>query len=577
LNHYRWNTLPIVPAEHPPITPALPPLICQLLYNRGITEPSQAELFISADKRLSFDPELLPDIHPAIARIYRALLSAEKIAVYGDFDTDGITGAALLTQGLEALGGQVRVYIPHRLKEGHGLNNSALEHLQKQGISLVVTVDCGVTGVSQVKKANQKGLDIVISDHHTPLDELPPAVAVIDPKRADSRYPFRELSGVGVAFKLLQALYQGMGREKQLDRFLDLVALGTVADMMPMLGENRYLVRQGLMLLNTSPRVGIKAMTELARLGSGSLCAEDISWILAPRLNAAGRLENAMHSYRLLTTDQPEEAYELAQELEVKNSQRQRLTTTAVAKARQQILDKGVSPLLVTTDREYLGGILGLVAGKLTEEFYRPSIAIKIGDNYCYGSCRSIPEFDIIQAISQCHSLLSQFGGHAKAAGFSLPTQNLACFQEQLGRLAATRLADLELCPRLDIDAQVMLDELNGDTFRAIQMLAPFGQGNPLPTFLSRSVLVADGSLMGNNGNHLRLKLKQGDLTWDAVAFGMGDRLPGMHSVIDIVYNLEMNKWEGEERLRLNILDLKLTSLKGQLRCQTNRWLSPSL
>ena len=565
MNHYRWNILPIVPAEHPIITLALPPLICQLLYNRGITELSQVELFITADERLSFDPELLPDMHPAIARIYRALLSAENIAVYGDFDTDGITGAALLTQGLDALGGRVIVYIPHRLKEGHGLNTSALEHLQQQSISLVITVDCGVTGISQVKKANKKGLDIVITDHHTPLDELPPAIAVIDPKRADSKYPFSELSGVGVAFKLLQALYQGMGKEKQLDKFLDLVALGTVADMMPMLGENRYLVKQGLMLLNTAPRAGIKAMAELARLSIGNLYAEDISWILAPRLNAAGRLENAMESYKLLTTDQPEEAYELARSLEEKNSQRQRLTTTALVKARQQILAKGVSPLLITSDRDYLGGILGLVAGKLAQEFYRPSIAIKIGDNYSYGSCRSIPEFNIIQAINQCHSLLSRFGGHSQAAGFSLPTQNLACFEQQLGQLAATQLAGLELRPRLDIDTEVTLDELTGDTFQAIQMLAPFGKGNPLPTFLSRSVMVADYSLMGNNGNHLRLKLEQGDITWDAVAFGMGNRLSGMHSTIDIVYNLELNKWGGEERLRLNILDLavKKTSLKG--------------
>ncbi len=560
MNRYRWNLLPPVPAEYSANTTGLSPLIARLLYNRGVTGPSQVELFLAADERLSGDPGLLPDMHQAVARIYRALLSAESIAVYGDFDADGVTGTALLVQGLAALGARVVPYIPHRLKEGHGLNTTALEHLQRQGIGLVITVDCGVTGLAQVKQAKKKGLDIVITDHHVTLDELPPAVAVVNPRRSDSNYAFSELAGVGVAFKLLQALYQGMGREERLDGFLDLVALGTVADLMPLVGENRYLVKRGLRVLSSTPRAGIREMMALAGLGVDSLDAEDISWVLAPRLNAAGRLEHAMTSYELLVTGLPQEARELAVWLEEKNTERQRLTTRALARAREQVLAKGISPLLLASDSGYPGGVIGLVAGRLAGEFYRPSVVIRIGDRFSAGSCRSIPEFNIIQAISQCHSLLSRFGGHSQAAGFTLPTSNIARLERHLSRLAATQLAGVDLRPRLDIDAEVMLGELAGSSFREIQGLAPFGRGNPLPTFLSRSVKVADCHIMGNNGEHLRLKLKQDGVTWDAVAFRLGSYLASVRSGIDIVYNLELDRWSGEDRLRLNILDLAATS-----------------
>ncbi|UCG54967.1 MAG: single-stranded-DNA-specific exonuclease RecJ [Dehalococcoidia bacterium] len=558
MKHYYWNLLPTIPAEYVAIAPEMPPLISQLLYNRGITEPSQAGLFLTPDESLSADPHLLSDIHPAIARIYQALFSAEKIAIYGDFDVDGITGTAVLTKGLEDLGACVTPYIPHRLQEGHGLNNSALDKLQNQGISLIITVDCGVTSISHTEKAIQMGLDIIITDHHTPLKELPPAIAVIDPKRIDSAYPFSELSGVGVAFKLLQALYHSTGKHERLEQLLDLVALGTVADMMPVLGENRYLVKQGLSLSRECPRLGIKKIAQSANIDIGSLSTEDISWIPAPRLNAAGRLENAMTSYKLLMTENPKEAKELALILEKKNAERQQLTHTALNKAREQILSRGISPLIIVRDFDYQEGILGLIAGKLSSEFYRPVIAIKIGDRFSSGSCRSIPEFNIIQAVSQCSSLLTHFGGHAQAAGFTLPTENLTSLEQHLYQLAHSELSGIDLRPRLDIDTEIMLDEIDENTFQSIRLMAPFGQGNPIPVFLSRSVEVADCRIMGNNGDHLRLKIKQGSNTWDAVAFGMGNRMPEIRASIDIVYNLEINKWGGAEKLRLNILDLSV-------------------
>ena len=555
MNHSRWNLLPPAPAQYLTDTSGLSPLVAQLLYNRGVTEPSRIRSFLTGDKCLSGNPSLLPDIHQATTRIYRALLSGEKIAIYGDFDVDGITGTALLVQGLSSLGGKVIPYIPHRLTEGYGLKTSTLESLQQQGISLVITVDCGITAIPEVKKAQRKGLDIVITDHHTPLPEIPPAVAAVDPKRPHSKYPFSELTGVGVAFKLLQALLKGMGKQEQADELMDLVALGTIADIASLLGENRYLVKQGLKLINADPRPGLRELIAQTNLTIGSIDSESVSWVLAPRLNAAGRLAHAMTSYKLLMTDSTQEARQLSIWLDKKNTERQKLTTTALNKAREQILAQGISSLLIAGDKDYPVGIAGLVAGRISDEFYRPTIVIKTGDRTSNGSCRSIPEFNIIQALNQCSSLLTQFGGHSQAAGFTLPTENLARFQQRLSQLAATHLEGVDLQPQLDIDAEVVLPDLAGDTFQIIQRLAPFGCGNPSPTFVSRRVEVVDCRTMGNNEDHLRLRLKQGDTIWNGVGFRLGEHLAEVSSPLDVVYNLEIDKWSGEERLRLNLLD----------------------
>ncbi len=297
-----------------------------------------------------------------------------------------------------------------------------------------------------------------------------------------------------------------------------------------------------------------------AGLNLGNIDAENVSWTIAPRLNAAGRLEHAMTSYKLLMTDSPREAYQLAMWLDQKNTERQKLTATTLVQAREQVLAQGISPLLVASDKDYLVGIVGLVASRLSEEFYRPAIVIKTGERVSSGSCRSIPEFNIIAALNQCSGLLSQFGGHSQAAGFTLPTKNLARLQATLLQLAATQLAGVDLRPHLDIDAEVTLPDLGGDTFRITQQLAPFGRGNPVPTFLSRKVEVINCRTMGNNGGHLRLKLRQGGCIWDGVGFRLGNYLAEVASSLDIVYNLEIDKWRGEERLRLNILDFAPTT-----------------
>jgi len=558
LNRSRWNLLPPAPAQYL-ATSGFPPLIAQLLYNRGLTEPSRLESFIAADKCLSGDPLLLPDMHQAVARIYRALLSGESIAIYGDFDVDGITATTLLVQGLSSLGAKVTPYIPHRLTEGYGLKTAALEKLRQQGISLVITVDCGITAPSEVKKAQRQGLDIIVTDHHTPLDTIPPAIAVVDPKLLNSKYPFPELAGVGVAFKLLQAVFQSVGKEKQSDELIDLVALGTVADMVPLLGENRYLVKQGLKLINATPRLGVREIIAQAGLNTGRVDTESISWVIAPRLNTAGRLEHALTSYQLLMSDSPQEAHDLSVWLEQKNAERQRLTTKALTKARKQILAEGISPLLMVGNEDYPPGIVGLVANRLSEEFYRPAIVVKTGKQTCTGSCRSIPEFNIIQALKQCSSLFFHFGGHAQAAGFTLPTKNLVRLKQILLQLASAELAGVDLRPHLDIDAEITLPGLGGDTFPLIQQLAPFGQSNPMPTFLSRRVEVVGCRTIGNNREHLKLTLRQGGTVWDGMAFRFGNSLTEASSPLDIVYKPEVDQWGGVERLRLNILDFALS------------------
>jgi single-stranded-DNA-specific exonuclease len=532
----------------------LSPLVAQLLYNRGI-KLEEIDPFFSADRRLEGNPFLLPDISRAVSRVYKAVLDREKIAVYGDFDVDGVTATVILVEGLSRLGAEVITYIPDRLNEGHGLKISAMEKLQAQGVNLVITVDCGVTDLVEVKKAREMGMDMIITDHHIPLGSLPRAIAVIDPKRKDSVYPYPDLAGAGVAFKLLQALFHKDSREKWLSRLMDLVVLATVTDLVTLVGENRYLVKAGLRELNNSSHVGIQEMVKLAGLRLGELDAEDISWVIGPRLNAAGRMDNASTSYQLLTTQSSEEARLLALELEEKNAERQKLTNEVLSRAKEKLAAKLNLPVLIDSDESYSIGVIGLVAGKLADEFYKPTIIISLGSELCQGSCRSIPEFDVTVALEECHSLLNTFGGHPLAAGFTVTRQNLAQLEERITKLAADQLGHLDLRPEIVIDADVPLSTLAGDTFNLIQKLSPFGRGNPQPTFLTRQVEAIECRNFGNQGEWLRLKLKQGNVTWQAVDFESRRTREEITSHIDIVYNLEKSRWNGEEVLGLNLRD----------------------
>ncbi len=557
MSHTHWNVLPA--AMQSSSIDGIHPLIIQILANRGISDPAQIELFLSNDRRFEADPLLLSDMPRAILRTNQALYSGEKIAIYGDFDADGITATAILTQGITALGGRVIPYIPKRSAEGYGLRTNALDKLQRQDVSLIITVDTGITAIKEVAHARQNGLDIIVTDHHLPLHELPPALAVIDPKRSDSKYPFTDLAGVGVAFKFLQALIPDKGpRQAIVNQSLDLVALGTVADMVPLHGENRYWVKSGLELLNRTQRIGLKELLRCANLQPGKLDAQSLSWTLGPRINAAGRIDNATTSYRLLITDNVQEASFLATELEKKNQERMKQTTELQNKALQALLATGVEqPLLLTGGEDYSSGVMGLVAGRLADKFYRPVILLKIGQELSRGSGRSIDEFNLMLALEACSDLLSNYGGHTRAAGFSIPTSNLEQFKQRISALAHENLDGLDLRPHIDIDAEVPLSTLIGDTFQKIQQLAPFGIGNPVPVFLSRRVEITEQHVMGSKSEHVRLKVKQDGASWDVVCFDFGQHCNELTRFVDIVYTIEMNRWNGTETLRLNLLDFE--------------------
>ena len=555
MNHKRWHILPPVPRGHPLDKCGLSPLITQVLFNRGLADASQVEPFLSVDKRLSPDPFLLPDMEIAVTRIYRAVLSGEKIAIYGDFDADGITSTAVLVQGLRAFNIEAVPYIPHRINEGHGLKIAAVEALHQQGVSLIISADCGITGVNPVKKAHRLGMDVIITDHHTPTEELPPALAAVNPKIAGSHYPFVELAGVGVAYKLLQALLMGVNKQAQLEQVVDLVALGTVADMTPLLGENRYLVSQGLKRMNASPRLGLVELLNKAGTTAGALTSENITWTIAPRLNTASRMDHALPSYELLMTDSTARAGELTTWLEQKNTERQQITAKATDVAREQVLAGKLEPLIMVRVDDFSSGISGLVANKLSDEFYRPSVVIRTGKKISTGSCRSIPEFNLIESLTQCRELFVEFGGHKGAAGFMILTHNIPLLYERLVKIAESKLEGVDLRPKIDIDAEVALKDLAGSAYRTLQQLAPFGQANPQPVFISRNIKVVGCRTMGSDGGHLRLKLEQGGMVWDCVAFGAGANQAEMSAPIDIVYNLELDQWNGKSTLRLNLLD----------------------
>ncbi|MFQ6000235.1 MAG: single-stranded-DNA-specific exonuclease RecJ [Anaerolineae bacterium] len=574
----RWEVAKPAPQEYLARFRDLPPSIAQCLYNRGFKSPQEAYAFLSGEPALARgrpgpekdDPFQLRGIHQAVAHIRQAIRQKQRIAVYGDFDADGIAATALLAQTISSLGGQAWPYIPHRVDEGYGLHREALERLAEKGCRLLVTVDCGVRSIEEVRYAQQLGLEVIVTDHHSPPSELPPALAVVNPKREDCPYPFKGLSGAGVAFKLAQALLK-VERRVPLSRkstpleeeeLLDLVALGTITDLSPLLGENRSLVKRGLSTLNHSPRPGILALS--ASLKEGTITSQTIGYILGPRLNAAGRLGDAMASYRLLTTSSPAEAQELALELEERNRQRKDLTLQVLEKAQKQIEGQESEPILFAQGEGFPCGVIGLVASRLSEEFYRPAVVIELGEEESRGSARSIPEFDITKALDECRDLLLRYGGHSLAAGFTVKSEDLATLEERLRGIAARQLSDLELVPTLSIDAEVPLTDLEPAIFAAAQTLEPFGSSNPPPTFLSRGVEVREARLVGET--HLRFALtdptgsckdKDGRVIWDGIAFGRGEEANSLPRYIDVVYVPEIQWWNNVERLQLRVLDLR--------------------
>lgn len=539
----------------------LPPFHSHLLYNRGIRSAADAELFLNADDRLLHSPDLLPDIQPAVARLRRALDANERIGVFGDFDADGITGTALLVTALSDLDADVVPYIPHRVDEGHGLNSRAVQALRRKGVSLLITVDCGATSIAEVDEASALGIDTIITDHHSLLPTLPASVALINPKHPRSRYPFAELTGVGMSFKLIEALYHALGLEWP-EHLLEFVALGTVSDVGPLVGENRFLVKKGLERINRAQNPGLRALAAGARLTMGAVDTEALSFGIIPRLNVAGRLGVADTSLELLTTRCEDTAQRLARQLSELNAERQTKTRSAVEEAERQVAaqtySQGVPPIIIVKSPDWLPGLLGLIAGRLADAYYRPAIAISMGESSSRASARSIPEFDIIAALRQSDDLFERYGGHPQAAGFTIPTDALPQLERNLMDISSERLAGVDLTPTIDIDCEVQFAVFDKSNFDFIQSLAPFGAGNPAPVFLTRSARVLEVRPVGQGKRHIKLRLTQGGVTMSAIAFNMGDRIREIGKRIDIVYNIGLDTWGNRQpTLQLTLRDFR--------------------
>ena len=562
-----WRRLPSPPAGFA-AEMGFPPFQAHLLYNRGIRRRSEIDPFLAADARLQNDPMLLPDMEKAVVRLRDALRAGETVGIFGDFDTDGVTGTALLASALRDLGIPVVPYLPHRVDEGHGLNEHAVRILRDQGVTLLVTVDCGATSVDEVALATSLGIDSIITDHHTLHDGsgLPAACAIVNPRRHDSSYPYPHLTGVGMSYKLVEALYADLGRSRP-DHLLELVALGTVADLGPLTGENRYLVKQGLKHLNATQNPGIQALVSCASLRLGSLDTEALAFGLIPRLNAAGRLDHASTSLDLLTATSLEMAKPLAAELERRNIERRLLTRQGVREAEQQVEAEieanGIPSIILVGSENWAPGILGLIAGKLADSYYRPVVAVSLGEVVSRASARSIPEFNVVGALRETQEEFIRVGGHPQAAGFTIATTSLHRLRGALRALAAERLDGLELVPQIQIDCEVSPTLLVGDNRGFIESLSPFGEGNPAPVFVTTSAQVMEARTVGDASRHLKMRLRHGGSIWDAIAFEQGDRMDVARDEIDLVYTLGVDTWGANPKLQLTVLNLRPASAQG--------------
>jgi single-stranded-DNA-specific exonuclease len=501
----------------------------------------------------------MKDMAAAVTRIQAAIAGGERIAVYADFDVDGLCSAVLLMQTLASLGAQVQVYIPHRVEEGYGLNVTAISRLAGEGVHMLISADCGTSSVREVAHANSLGMDVIITDHHHVHGPLPAALALLNPHRPDCPYPFKDLAGVGVAYRLACALLTLAGRDAH--AHLDLVALGTVVDVAPLVGENRALVQMGLAALRQSPRPGLRALMAQARIRPEEVDTGSMGFALGPRLNAAGRMASAMVSYDLLVSASVEDATPLAKILEQQNQERRDLLEAALATARGEAAEQVKSaPLVFVASDHYRAGIVGLVAGRLAEEFYRPSVAVEQGEAVSRGSCRSIPGFHIARALDECDDLLIRHGGHAQAAGFTIATERLPALHARLAEVAQRDLGAHDLQQVVAVDCRLPLRDATWKTLRALARLAPFGIGNPTPALRSDNVRVKRISAPKNV--HLRLSLTDGGVTYDAIAFRQAALIEEIKADdrVDVVYNLEESNWNGEEKLQLVVKDLRKSS-----------------
>lgn len=541
--------------------------IARLLLLRGIDSYDEAKRFFRPETESLHDPFLMKDMDKGASRLSEAIRNHEKVIIYGDYDVDGTTATSIVYMFLQEFGLDVKYYIPHRFKEGYGINPDGIQYAIDCKADLIVSVDCGITAVEEAKYAKSKGIDLIICDHHTVGDEIPDAVAVLDPKRPDCNYPYDGLSGAGVGFKLIQGTVQKLGLpKKHTDQFLDLVAISIASDIVPIVDENRIMMRRGLEMINTSPRVGIKALLDRIKIPPGSVSTSTIVFSIGPRINAAGRMGDATAAVELMISKDIQAAKKYASELETINIARRDTDSETMGQA-MTMLDSDYNldeiSTMVLHHPDWHLGVIGIVASRLVDTYYRPTIMLSTVEGKVKGSARSIKGFNIYDALKQCDDLLEQFGGHEFAAGLTMDIENLEEFRERINKIAYERLSDNDFLPELTIDAELHLGNVGMKFWKILSQFEPFGPGNMRPVFVSKGVCIEGVPTIVGNG-HLKMKVSQGNSAIiDAIGFNMHEYLPVIRNCddnrIDIAYVLEENYWNGKRSIQMRIKDIHVT------------------
>ena len=532
-------------------------LLSTLLTNRGITEEAEITKFLNPKRSDFYDPFGMPDMEKAAERILKAIKDKEQIIIYGDYDVDGITSVTVLKSFLEERGIQVNVYIPNRLNEGYGLNKTAMEEIAKQGNKLMITVDCGITAVDEVEYAKTFGIETIITDHHEPAEELPKAIAVVDAKRKDNKYECRNLAGVGVVFKLIQALSIKLGLDpKEYLKYLDIVCVGTISDIVPLTDENRVIVKLGLKLVEQTKNLGLKEI--LQSCGYSKINSTTISFGVAPRINACGRMGHQEEALNLLLSKEENEVKELTQKINEYNKTRQEIEKNIYNEAVEQIEKEGLDTqnTIVVSGKGWHHGVIGIVSSKITELYFKPSILLCEEDGECKGSGRSIPGFDLHEALMECNDTIDKFGGHAMAVGINIKKEKVEEFKEEFEKIAKEKEVD-KIIPILNLDAEIKLDDVNKEMLDSLKELEPFGEDNKMPIFAFRNLKI-DSIRSLSDGKHLRLSVKDNKNIINAIGFNMGTLVDTYRigDRVDIAGNLEINSFNGVDSIQINIKDI---------------------
>ena len=532
-------------------------LLSTLLTNRGITKEAEITKFLNPKRSDFYDPFGMPEMEKAVERILEAIENKEQIIIYGDYDVDGITSVTVLKSFLEERGIQVNVYIPNRLNEGYGLNKTAVEEIVKQGNKLMITVDCGITAVEEVEYAKTFGIETIVTDHHEPAEELPKAIAVVDAKRKDNKYECRNLAGVGVVFKLIQALSIKLGLDpKEYLKYLDIVCVGTISDIVPLTDENRVIVKLGLKLVEQTKNLGLKEI--LQSCGYSKINSTTISFGVAPRINACGRMGHQEEALNLLLSKEGNEVKELTQKINEYNKTRQEIEKNIYNEAVEQIEKEGLDTknTIVVSGKGWHHGVIGIVSSKITELYFKPSILLCEEDGECKGSGRSIPGFDLHEALMECNDTIDKFGGHAMAVGININKEKVEEFKEEFEKIAKEKEV-YKIIPILNLDAEIKLDDVNKEMVDSLKELEPFGEANKMPIFAFRNLKI-DSIRSLSDGKHLRLSVKDNKNIINAIGFNMG-ALADTYRIgdrVDIAGNLEINSFNGVDSIQINIKDI---------------------